>query len=343
MAGGRNLFRRIKEENIPGIIFIFGTAEFRRTAIISRLKKALFKGDAFKDIQYFYLFNEKGDDAQTVGDLINYLKVPSLFGGNSLIIAAVQIERKKLLKREKLAFELLLNEIARKDSNTYIVFYQDTSKMRGEFLTFAREAKNRLKNEVEIVDNTFSNKADIISFITAFCLKSNLEIDMDTTKYLIEISGNDISDIRQNLSNLYYFLRDKEHKVITEDTIGAVISRSSEKTIFDLGDALGMKNFPKAIEVTNNLLMFGVFPLVIFNYIKNFYKQLFTVIVQNTDLIKQINVFLLRKYRGFSKNYEKTEFSRIFSLLLDTDYELKSSNLRAEFVFENLIFNIRRI
>ena len=87
-----------------------------------------------------------------------------------------------------------------------------------------------------------------------------------------EMVGNDLSEVYQELSKMVSFVGTR--KEIEVDDVESVVSRVRPHSIFELTEAIGMKNCPKALILLDRMLEGGEPPLRILTMVVRQFRHL---------------------------------------------------------------------
>ncbi|MFH1654510.1 MAG: DNA polymerase III subunit delta [Pseudomonadota bacterium] len=165
-------------------------------------------------------------------------------------------------------------------------------------------------------------------------------IAQDASEYLSEIVGSDLGQLSQSLERLSYYIG--ERPMIELKDVEEVISETSQKSIFDLTDALGGKAWEGMLKLLNNLIENNQVPLMILSMIARHFR----ILVKAKELTKRritsqeaasylgVHPFFVERYLGQAKNFTSQELKDVFFNLSQADRKLKSSSINAQRVLE---------
>lgn len=132
---------------------------------------------------------------------------------------------------------------------------------------------------------------------------------------------------------------------ITSDDINKMVKSESQSNIFDFIDALSNKNSKKAINFFEKLINDGQNELYILTMIIYQYRNMIII----SDLlsrgksqfeiqkITKIHPFVIKKTLALIKKYNQSLLEKIYFLLQETDFGLKSGKISAEIALPRLI------
>lgn len=182
--------------------------------------------------------------------------------------------------------------------------------------------QNYIKNNVEKLGNTISLQN--CKKLNDYCLGNLNRITLEIKK---------LSD---------YVGKNKE---ITAQVIDNLVFKDTELKVFDLTNALGVKDGNRALKILNDMITSGEPPIKILGLINaNFRRMMFAKINKgsNTDLAKALNVkeFAIAKAKESASFFSASQLKKIINLLLEADYNIKSGVMSQENVLYYVVCKI---
>lgn len=182
--------------------------------------------------------------------------------------------------------------------------------------------QNYIKNNVEKLGNTISLQN--CKKLNDYCLGNLNRITLEIKK---------LSD---------YVGKNKE---ITAQVIDNLVFKDTELKVFDLTNALGVKDGNRALKILNDMITSGEPPIKILGLINaNFRRMMFAKINKgsNTDLAKALNVkeFAIAKAKESASFFSASQLKNIINLLLEADYNIKSGVMSQENVLYYVVCKI---
>tara|TARA_B100001758_G_C18393184_1_gene604219 strand:+ start:616 stop:1617 length:1002 start_codon:yes stop_codon:yes gene_type:complete len=193
----------------------------------------------------------------------------------------------------------------------------------------------------------YDNK--IPGWIIEYINTKGYKIDNDATAILSEYLGTDLSKIKNELDKLMLVVK-KEEKITTK-LIEHHIGISKDYNVFELQNALAIKNIVKANRIINHFAanpkahhivpvisaLFTFFQkIMIYHFLNN----------KNSNSVAstlKVNPFFISQYQTASKNYSKRQLFHIFEFLKDYDLRSKgfnNKNTKQSELLKELIFKI---
>lgn len=232
----------------------------------------------------------------------------------------------------------------------------------------SNDNKNRIENYVKnpnndcillLIDTIGSKVFDFLKNVDIIECKPNDYFIQNYIKNKVEKQGNLITPENCQKLNDYclgnlnrisleikklcdYLGKDKE---ITSQVIDSLVFKDTELKVFDLTNALGVKDGNKALKILNDMLSSGEPPIKILGLINgNFRRMMFAKINKgsNSDLAKALNVkeFAIAKAKESSACFSASQLKNIINLLLEADYNIKSGEMSQENVLYYVVCKI---
>ena len=213
---------------MSNVYLLYGEERFDLEQQLSKIKKE------FKNLEMgvnYYVLNKENVD--TLKDIIQSV---TFFGTSKLIV----------IKDTGLKFDVeSLNEV--EDDTTVVIIEGDSVDKRiseykkiskiGNCMEFKQLDANKM---CEYVKNTLA--------------RYGVNISNDTAMYFQEICGTSKSNNVNELQKLVIYLSDKEKKIVTNEIIDKVCSRTLNAKIFDVLNLIVNRKTKEAIDSLNDLL-----------------------------------------------------------------------------------------
>jgi DNA polymerase III subunit delta len=195
---------------------------------------------------------EKSQGLQQVLDLCYSFP----FGGGKKMIILKNFE--KITDKK-----VLLNYLTNLPEFTILVIIQN-----GKISDFGKEPYSILLERKFLFEARVATGQELYEWIVKKAKTFKLDFTIDNAQSLVEIVGEDKSLLEMQLEKFGDYIQNKSN--ITFEDIKKIASPTKEYSIFDLQDAIGKGNKPKAIEIAYNLLDAGVEIIVIINMLAKF-------------------------------------------------------------------------
>jgi len=161
----------------------------------------------------------------------------------------------------------------------------------------------------------------------------------------MEIVGQDLGQMVQAIERLTLFIGNRP--AINLQDIEDAIAETTQRSIFELTNAIGLKKLSRAISVLTNLMEYGTPPILILNMVARHFRILTRAKeisrgAANPEVASYlgVNPFFAKDYMEQTLLFSSSELRRSFGILARCDRELKSSRVPRERILERLIFEL---
>ncbi len=274
------------------------------------------------------------DDSNII-DILNEANYVDLFNEKKLIIVS-----NFSFKKVKDAFEKeLLRYIDNMNDNVIIL------KCIDESLDERKNITKKLREKCKVEEIKKMDYKELHEYITNMFVSNNKKITYNQVKEILNrCEYNDDLAINETEKLLLYKLGED---VITDDDIDKVVSKSSEKEIFTLSDAVMKKNLKQIFNSYNILIRSGIEPVVLIDNLARQFRTLYQVkILCKTMDEKEIsrklglNPYVVKKAHENVNNYEEEELINNLYELSNLDIDIKVKGLDKYKVLENFFLKI---
>ena len=274
------------------------------------------------------------DDSNII-DILNEANYVDLFNEKKLIIVS-----NFSFKKVKDAYEKeLLRYIDNMNDNVIIL------KCIDESLDERKNITKKLREKCKVEEIKKMDYKELHEYITNMFVSNNKKITYNQVKEILNrCEYNDDLAINETEKLLLYKLGED---VITDDDIDKVVSKSSEKEIFTLSDAVMKKNLKQIFNSYNILIRSGIEPVVLIDNLARQFRTLYQVkILCKTMDEKEIsrklglNPYVVKKAHENVNNYEEEELINNLYELSNLDIDIKVKGLDKYKVLENFFLKI---
>ena len=274
------------------------------------------------------------DDSNII-DILNEANYVDLFNEKKLIIVS-----NFSFKKVKDVYEKeLLRYIDNMNDNVIIL------KCIDESLDERKNITKKLREKCKVEEIKKMDYKELHEYITNMFVSNNKKITYNQVKEILNrCEYNDDLAINETEKLLLYKLGED---VITDDDIDKVVSKSSEKEIFTLSDAVMKKNLKQIFNSYNILIRSGIEPVVLIDNLARQFRTLYQVkILCKTMDEKEIsrklglNPYVVKKAHEIVNNYEEEELINNLYELSNLDIDIKVKGLDKYKVLENFFLKI---
>jgi len=189
---------------------------------------------------------------------------------------------------------------------------------------------------------------DILLWLRGETSRRNIYMNSETANLFASYIQPDYLIASNELEKLITAAKNK--KEITIDDVAMCVGRSKTNTIFELQNCLGKKDLKKALLVLENLIENNESSIFIVTMLTSFFTNIWKILILRKNKIneseiksrylKDIFPKFRNDYLGFARNHDSNDVRMIFSLLLQTDIDLKSLDVKEALLLETLIYKI---
>ena len=274
------------------------------------------------------------DDSNII-DILNEANYVDLFNEKKLIIVS-----NFSFKKVKDVYEKeLLRYIDNMNDNVIIL------KCIDESLDERKNITKKLREKCKVEEIKKMDYKELHEYITNMFVSNNKKITYNQVKEILNrCEYNDDLAINETEKLLLYKLGED---VITDDDIDKVVSKSSEKEVFTLSDAVMKKNLKQIFNSYNILIRSGIEPVVLIDNLARQFRTLYQVkILCKTMDEKEIsrklglNPYVVKKAHENVNNYEEEELINNLYELSNLDIDIKVKGLDKYKVLENFFLKI---
>lgn len=261
---------------------------------------------------------------------LNYLngKEITLFDLKEEMLSYSMFSEKKLI----IVNNLLSNQKNKEDFLSQIDLFK-----KSENILILVEENEVLGKIIDDFDKV--NKFDLLSglklkdWIKKKVVLLESEIEEEAINKIVEYIGGDLWQINNELMKLSSY-----SKKITSDDVFKMVRPKNEINIFDTLDAVAQKNKKKAISLLRIHVDKGDSPVFLLSMIASQIRNIISV--KNGAVVKQMNPFVYRKSVSQAKNFTMEDLKRIYSRILELDFEIKMGKINPDISLDVLISEI---
>jgi DNA polymerase-3 subunit delta len=318
----------LRKGNIRPIYAVVGPEMHLRSTARKLIEDAVSRAGGSGESRH--VFSAKEIDG---AGIVENLKSVSLFSGRNLVIV------READKLKKDAVEVLTGYAAAPVTESTLVLEAEKLDGRSKFMRVVE--KNAAVVECKAL---YANQ--LPSWVGMEVKRQGKQISMEAARFLAEIVGNDLGQLAQAIERVSLYVGDR--KLIELKDIEEAVVETAQRTVFELGDAIGNRRVDRALSILTNLLDAGQAPLFILNMISRHVRILIKArevggkLGGGPELARYLGVhpFFAKNYAEQAKNFSAQELRRYFRALARCDRSLKSSRLPRERILEKLIFEL---
>ncbi len=186
-----------------------------------------------------------------------------------------------------------------------------------------------LKNKVEFVDcHRFDRKMASVFLVNEFS-KRGKQISGEALEALLDYCNGYLTRAVNEIDKLSYY--DLTNSLITKKQVDELVTKDSEYAVFELTEALGQKKGDKVMKLLSQMSK----EQGILGLITNHFRRLFFITISGLDdktlaSLLSVKEYAISKQRAQIKNFSKLQLKKIYSLLEEIDFSIKSGGMLAE-------------
>lgn len=300
-------------------VYLLGGDEF----VIAKAVKTIASKMGIQGINISY-FDAENFDALAVVNTCNQFS----FFSEKRIVCVKNLE-KELTTNDK---TLINNYIKNPNVDCILLLYKT-----GGYFDFVKDVK-----EIDCK----MGESYTLNFIAGEFNKRGKIIEPDAIKELYSYTLGNFNRLSLEVQKVCDYLGDE--KKVTKAVIDNLVFKDSELKVFDLTTYLSLKNKEKAHKLLNDILKSGEPPIRILGLISNHFRRLFFAKINkgtNAELAKQLNCkeFAIVKAKEQANLFGAKTLKDIQTLILETDYNIKSGQMSQENALYFLLFSILNI
>nr|WP_311455592.1 DNA polymerase III subunit delta [uncultured Capnocytophaga sp.] len=194
------------------------------------------------------------------------------------------------------------------------------------------DGKTKLAKELNKYVSLESKKlyeSDTLKWITKYLKNNNYTITQVASQLLVSFLGTDLGRIANELNKLKIIL--PKGTEITPSHIEENIGISKDFNVFELQNAIGKKEFPKAMQIIkyfNENQKDNAMPMItenLYQYFKKLFIYSSSIGKADAELAREmgINPFFLKDYKVAAMNYPLKKISFCMEVIKQTDLKSK--------------------
>ncbi len=329
------LKKDISTKQFLPVYLIYGDDSFLKNHYKNTLANKATDGDPFFNLQKF-----EGDiDLQEVFDAVN--QFPMLADRKSVVLSDYNFER-----CEKSDFERLIELVLNVNDTCVLIICFDT-------VDFDSKKGSREKRLIDAVNKVggscvqinHRNTESLIKMLSDGAKKRGCAFDFAAVRYLIEVSGSDLSTLKNELEKLCAFVGNGN--AITKATIDSVSVKSVDASVYEYVKLLFAGNITLALKQLDDMFFMRIDPFIILGTLSSSYVDLHRAYAANLSGIKGAKViddfkypknkhFLVEKAVNNLKKFNTKKLRLSLETIAATDKLLKSFSAQPRILLEQL-------
>lgn len=317
----------IKKNEFSNMYLLFGKENYLKITYRNKLRKNIISPDDSMNYSYF-----EGKDIDETAVISMAGTVP-FFSERRLIV----VENSGLFKRQNELSEFLSSL----PETTFLVFVEQEVDKRSKLYKAVQKSGT-------VVELNGLEEKDLKLWVATYLHQSQKKITEQNIMYMLNKTGADMQNLKNELDKLISYSASED--VITREMIDEICVAQTEGKIFEMIDAIGMRNQDRALQLYYDLLAVREKPMsILFLLIRHFniliqLKELANEGAANGVIASKVGVppFAVRKYIGQAKNFKNSEIRDCLEQCAEVEQQVKTGLLLDQIGVELLIIAFSR-
>lgn len=318
----KTIVAHIKEGKFSPVYLLYGQEDYLRFLYRDKLREAILPPEDTMNYSYF-----EGKDID-LGEVESIADTVPFFSEQRLIL----IENSGLFKKQN-------------DFADYLKTMPDTTKII--FVEAEVDKRNKLFKAVKklgmVAELNGLPEKDLKVWAAAYLKKNGKNITEQNLLYFFQKVGVDMKSLENEMDKLIAYSMDET--IITREMLDEVCVEQTEGKIFQMIDAIGMKDQDQALRLYYDLLEVREKPMsILFLIIRHFtilnqLKDLSRLGLAAGEVASKVGIppFTVRKYQSQVKNFKGKEIIRNLERCAQVEQEIKTGLLLDQIGVELLI------
>ena len=292
----KTLNEDIKTGNFKPVYLLYGEEAYLKKQYRDRITKAIFPdGDT---VNYAYYEGKRINP----GELIDLAETMPFFADRRLIV----IENSGFFKN---ASPELADYIKTMPDTACFLFVENEADKRGKMY-------KAVKSKGRVVEMARQDEKTLLYWVAGNVKKEGYKIKEQTARYLLSTTGTDMENLEKELEKLFCYCMGKEEIEVRD--IEAICTTQITNKIFEMVEAVAVRNQKKALDYYYDLLALKEPPMRIMYLISRQFNILMTVKAMvnkgfgNKDIASKAGCpeWAVRKYQAQCRAYSLDDLKR---------------------------------
>ena len=225
--------------------------------------------------------------------------------------------------------------------STSIVFVEENVDKRGKL--YKAIAKSCKEKQGDILECVTPGESDLRSWAGGIFRKSGFSINGRTLALFLEYTGEDMQNIAGEAEKLCCYCMGQGE--ITEQSVRDVCSPRIKDRIFDMIEAIALRDRKKALGIYMELCALRTAPQVILSLMRRQFDQLVKIkelggTMADSEIARKVGVpsfVISKKYRPALRQYTGAELIDALADCVSADHDSKSGKIDAAIAVEMII------
>ena len=325
----------LKNKDIRRLYFFHGEETFLLNHYLTQMKKQIL--DPVTESFNFHRFTNENFDIREFADAVENLPMMA----ESTFVQVDDIDLFKLNEGDRNAVAEIISDIP--DYCTVIFTYLTAQWKPDKRLKKLWDAVN--SNSL-IVDFEKQNQRDLVAWVQRHFAANKKRIDSNLCVYLIETTGGTMTALSGEIDKICAYSGSDE---IRKSDIDAVTEPVLDAVVFQMTDLLGAGQYAEAFAKLQQLLKMQEEPIKILGAVGGHFRRISTARILSDNgrpaselqkLCAPMPDFAARKTMEAARQFKPEFCAKAAQLILETDYQMKTSFDDNERLLELLILQL---
>ena len=329
--GIQELKSAIREKRLESLYIFFGEEVFLLNHYLGQMKKLLV--DPLTESFNYHRLNKESFDIQGFADAVESLPMMA----EHTFVWVDDIDLFKLGEPERNKMVDILGDIP--DYCTVVFTYETTPWKPDKRL---KKLSETIEKNASVIEFPKQEQRDLIAWVGRHFAANQKRIDPNLCSYLIDITGGTMTALAGEIAKICAF---SGAEIISKSDIDAVTEPVLDAVVFQMTDLLGEGKYGQALIKLQQLLKMQQEPIAILGAIGLHIRRLGAarMLLDNGknsgELMRLCGVgdYPARKLLGAARNFSAAFCAKANALVMETDYQMKTSFDDSERLLELLL------
>ncbi len=331
----REIFKQLKTGKLSNVYYLHGPDAFMLDSAVDAIVNAA----APDGLNAFNHDKFRGKDAS--GDQVRAAaeQLPFMVPRRIVILRNVE----EMASKE---FDALADYFLNPSDTTVMIIHSVTGNKSLDGRSSAAKKMRKVADEYEF--KAFYEN-EVTDFLRRKAHDKSLRLSDETMAHLIEACGTDLSPLLDALERIDLYLGGTGVRDVDLNLVRNVVAHTRVHNVFALTDALGGRDFERALQVLATMLEAGESPLRLMPMISRHFRIIAKLkdpevraLNDRGERARAVGVvfYFLNRYQQDSERFSRHEIEDIRRALLEADIALKSSRIDNRVLMEGVLHQI---
>lgn len=213
-----------------------------------------------------------------------------------------------------------------------------------EKLDERKKIVKQFKDKCTIIKKEKIDDKNLGLFVQSEFKEKGYNISLKDANYFVDIASKNVDILINEIEKMILYKSDD--KKITIDDINNITSKMLNDNVFDLTNAIMIKDYKKIFDCYNDLMTIGEEPIKLIILLANQFRLIYQCkILQNSYLTqdqisKRLGIHPYRVKLSLEADFTINELKEYLLNLHKLDYQIKSGRIDKQRAFENFLLNL---